>query len=166
MREHSGFSLQNTKVQALLAVVVLVVVVVATVLISGALGGGSDGNSAVAPGSFGNVTQAGIDNAIDGLCEVQVDFLQGDIAAARTPFYDKAHLFLHQMAAEVQEKDVTQATSLLVAKYKVENVILLPDNPPTPTSADGSPDALITDLLVQVKQSAAVLGFTAPDCAQ
>ena len=149
----------------MLAAAVLIVAVGAGFLIIEVTQGNS-GNSAIPPiGSFGNVTQASLNTAVAGLCEVRAE-IQTNQPAARATFYDKSHLFLHQLAAEVQDKDVNQATSLLIAKYQVE--ALLPADSSTPvaaTTATTSPDGLVSDLIAQVQQSAAVLGFTAPNCS-
>jgi hypothetical protein len=115
VKEHLLSTSRTTKGKVLLAAAVLIVAVVAGVVVTSVLGGGTADGNAAAPGSFGNVTQAGLTTAVEGLCGVRSDLQANDLAAARTAFYDKAHLFLHQLAAEVQVKNVDQATSLLVA---------------------------------------------------
>ncbi len=163
MTGSAGFLLRNPKGQVLLGVLVLVIVAGATYLLVGGSGNGDSGNNNIAVGSFGDVTQPSLDTAVQGLCEVRSDMQQGDLASARTAFYDKAHLFLHQLAAEVQDKDIDQASSLLIAKYQLEDLL-----PPQGQVATGAaPDGqVISDLLVQVDQSAAVLGFNAPKCSE
>jgi hypothetical protein len=165
--ERFSFLLHTTKGRVLLGLVVVVVAAAAAFLVAQASGGGSGNTNFTSLGSFGDVTQPELDTAVQGLCEVRTDLQRGDHDAAKTVFYDKAHLFLHQLAAQVQDKDVDQATSLLVAKYKVESLLLLPpETTPSATGSNGSPDALVADLLDQVQKSAAVIGFTAPDCSQ
>lgn len=170
MQQHSGLTLRTTRGKVLLGAVVLVVAVVAGLVITQATqGNGSDTAAAVSSGSFGSVTQPSLDTAVAGLCEVRSLLQQGNQPAARAAFYDKSHLFLHQLAAQVQNKDLSQATSLLVAKYQVEN--LLPPDGQTPiastdSAASSTPEQLVSDLLDQVQQSAKLLGFKAPDCSQ
>ncbi len=171
MRQISGWTLHSTKGKYFLALAVLIVAVLAGYGITLAMSGGGSSNSVtnVPVGSFGNVTQPSLDAAVGGLCQARSDFQQGDQAAARTVFYDKSHLLLHQLAAQVQDKDVTTATNLLLAMYFVENVIPPPGGTPVPVTG---PDAnlpapeLVTRLIDQVQQSAAVIGFQAPNCTQ
>ncbi len=171
MRQISGWTLHSTKGKYLLALAVLIVAVVAGYGITAAMsGGGSSNTTANVPvGSFGNVTQPALDTAVAGLCQVRTDFQQSDQAAARSVFYDKSHLLLHQLAAQVQEKDVPDATNLLLAMYYVENLIPPPGGTPVPVTgpdANLPPPELVTRLIGQVQQSAAVIGFQAPNCTQ
>jgi hypothetical protein len=166
MTGSAGLLLQSAKVQILLGILVLVVVAGATYLLTDGSSGDSN-NSADATnipvGSFGDVTQPGLDRATEGLCEVRSDMQHGDLDGARTAFYDQAHLFLHQLAAQVQDKDLDQASSLLIAKYHLEDILPAEGQVTTGAAPD---DSVITDLLTQVHKSAEVLGFKAPECSQ
>ena len=155
----------------MLAVAVLIGAVLAGYGITLALNGGgsSDGVNNVPVGSFGNITQANLDTAVEGICAVRDDFQRGNEAAAREVFYDKSHLFLHQLAAQVQDKDVQTATNLLLAMYFVENVIPPPAQTPVPVTGPEKnlpPAELATRLIDQVQQAAPVVGFQAPNCTQ
>ena len=172
MRQISGWTLHSTTGKYILALAVLAAAVLAGYGITLAMnGGGSSADTVtnVPVGSFGNVTQPSLDTAVDGLCQVRSDFQQGDMTAARSVFYDKSHLLLHQLAAQVQAKDVPTATNLLLAMYYVENLIPAPGGTPVPvTGADANlpPPELVTRLIAEVQQSAAVIGFQAPNCTQ
>jgi hypothetical protein len=163
MTGSAGPLLQNAKLQVLLGVVVLVVVAGATFLLTGGSGDSNNGADAtnIPVGSFGDVTQPGLERATEGLCEVRDDMKKDDLNSARTAFYDQAHLFLHQLAAQVQEKDLDQASSLLIAKYHLEDILPAEGQVATGAIPD---EGLIDDLLTQVHKSAEVLGFKAPDC--
>jgi len=142
-----------------LVAIVLVVALVAGVAVAGGLGGGSASSNA---GLSGPVTAESLDVAVAGLCQVRSDWESGDPQAARAVFYDKAHLFLHQLAAAVEVKDRDRATSLLIAKYRVED--LMPASGQPRPSADTDPSLLVTQLLQEVAASASLLGLSAPDC--
>jgi hypothetical protein len=140
--------------------IVLVVAVAAGVAVASGLRG--DSPSTDASGLSAPVTAESLDVAVQGLCEVRSDLENDDSHAARTVFYDKSHLFLHQLAAAVQVKDRDRATSLLIAKYRVED--LMPASGQPQATSDTDPPLLITQLLQEVGASAALLGMSAPDC--
>jgi hypothetical protein len=138
---------------AVLAVILLAVAIGAGIVIAGMLG--SDSGSGATAG--GAVTAAGLATAVDGLCRVSANLQTGDGEAARDAFYDKSHLFLHQLAAAVQEKDRDRATSLLVAKYRVEDLLAA-------SGGGGDGASAVAQLQQEVAAASAILGLSAPGC--
>ena len=60
---------------------------------------------------------------------------------ARRVFQDQSHAYLHQLAAELQERDRSLAAELLEAKQQVERAF----------QAEGDPE-LMTDLITRLRQ--------------
>ncbi|HEX5369751.1 MAG TPA: hypothetical protein VFY10_10100 [Dehalococcoidia bacterium] len=170
MRQITGWTLHSTTGKVLLPIGVLIVaVLVGYGVMLATQGSSSNGTTNVPVGSFGNVTQPALDTAVAGLCAARDDFQLGDEPAARQVFYDKSHLVLHQLAAQVQDKDVNTATNLLLAMYFVENVIPPQGQTPVPVTGpekDLPAPELVSRLLAQVQQSAALIGFQASNCTQ
>jgi hypothetical protein len=144
---------------ALLAIV-LVIAIAAGVIVAGGL----SGDAAPSAGGSGAVSAEALDTAVSGLCQMRLALDQGDIQEARTIFYDKAHLFLHQLAAAVEVKDRDRATSLLIAKYRVEDLVPPSGQLPATAAGDTAPSLLVSQLLQEVGPSAKILGLSAPDC--
>ncbi len=165
-----------TKLQALLhtslAKVILVVVafglaIGAGMAISGAFSSDSSpADVALAPTE--PVTQSALNVAVAGLCSMRTNLQQGQLTDAHNIFYDKSHLFLHQLAAAVEKKDINQASNLLLAKYRVEDLISTFGATPaaSPTPAAASPVDLVGQLLQQVQASAVLLGLQSPSCQE
>jgi hypothetical protein len=141
-----------------LIVAVLAVAIVAGLVIARSLQGGSSSSSADAS-LDAPITDASLDNAVQGLCSVGADLEAGDVDQARAVFYDKSHLFLHQLGAAIQDMDRDRATSLLTAKYRVEGLV---DGSAAVGGED--PSTAVPALLQEVAASASILGLTAPGC--
>jgi hypothetical protein len=61
--------------------------------------------------------------AVTGLCEAQSLASGGGLDEARQVFQDESHAYLHQLAAELQERDRSLAAELLEAKQQVERAL-------------------------------------------
>ncbi|HZA27503.1 MAG TPA: hypothetical protein VE915_07655 [Actinomycetota bacterium] len=61
--------------------------------------------------------------AVTGLCEAQSLASGGGLDEARQVFQDQSHAYLHQLAAELQERDRSLAAELLEAKQQVERAL-------------------------------------------
>jgi hypothetical protein len=144
--------------------VFLALVLVIALAAGVALASGGRGDSAPAADTSltAPVTAKSLDVAVSGLCDVRTAFQKDDAQEARTIFYDKSHLFLHQLAAAVQDTNRDRATSLLIAKYRVED--LIPASGQPAATSDTDPQLLVTQLLQEVAASASLLGLSAPDC--
>jgi hypothetical protein len=84
----------------------------AIVLLFGACGGAS---GVGADGAGGGPAAA-----LQGLCDAESAAAAGDVRAARTAFADRAHATLHQVAADLQDRNPSFAGQLLEAKQSVE----------------------------------------------
>ena len=78
--------------------------------------------------------------AVTGLCEAQSAASGGGVDEARQVFQDQSHAYLHQLAAELRERDRSLAADLLEAKQQVERAF----------QAEGDPE-LLTDLIVRLR---------------
>jgi hypothetical protein len=145
---------------AVVIAALLAVAVGAGVAISRAIDGDT-GPTASAAGE--QLTARSLAIAVEGLCSVRADFESGDVEAARAVFYDKSHLFLHQLAAAVEVEDRNRATSLLIAKYRVEDLVAASDGSAIGADPE-TPSSVTTQLLHEVAAAASVLGLSAPDC--
>lgn len=157
--------LHTTPVKVALFAIVLGIAITTGVAVSGAL----DSRTTPTDASLGGpVTQASLSIAVGGLCEMRSDLQQQQLTAARNVFYDKSHLFLHQLAAAVESKDRTLASNLLLAKYRVEDLISSFGTTPAagPTAETVAPAELLNQLLGQVRTSSATLGLAAPNCQE
>ena len=159
----------------LLAALGLVAVVcgVAAGYVVAAGGSGSSTSSADVSASQLQVTGQSLAQATQGLCTTKTDIDTGDTAGARTVFLNQSHLFLHTLAAKVQEIDRGQAGTLLIAMYRVEDSLALPTglgSAAAPSPVDVSPDVpqnvstALATLITTVQQSAPTVGLTAPNC--
>jgi hypothetical protein len=79
--------------------------------------------------------------AVTGLCEAQSLASGGGLEESRQVFQDQSHAYLHQLAAELQERDRSLAAELLEAKQQVERAF----------QAEADPE-LLTDLIVQLRE--------------
>ena len=61
--------------------------------------------------------------AVTGLCEAQSLASGGGLDEARQVFQDESHAYLHQLAADLQERDRSLAAELLEAKQQVERAL-------------------------------------------
>jgi hypothetical protein len=95
--------------------------------------------------------------AVTGLCEAQSFASGGGLDEARQVFQDQSHAYLHQLAAELQERDRSLAADLLEAKQQVERAL----------QAGGDAE-LLTDLIsrlrVVVETALASMGMANVGC--
>ena len=91
------------------------------------VGACADGDRAVADGPV-----TGPAAAVQGLCDAEAAAAAGDVEAASVAFADRAHATLHQVAADLQERDPALAGRLLEAKQGVEAAL-----------AEGAPAELV-----------------------
>ena len=95
--------------------------------------------------------------AVTGLCEAQSLASGGGLDQARQVFQDQSHAYLHQLAAELQERDRSLAAELLEAKQQVERAL----------QARGDAE-LLTDLIsrlrVVVETALASMGMANVGC--
>jgi hypothetical protein len=82
-------------------------------LLTGACNGRSGGSTTPAP--------AELTAALDGLCRAEDLARAGDLLAARTTFEDRAHAYLHELAAAAEDRARTEVGRLLEAKNSVES---------------------------------------------
>ena len=71
-------------------------------------------------GEAGDARDADFRSAMDGLCQAETYVSQQEYRAASDVFQGEAHEYLHQLAAELQEKHPAVAGSILEAKEQVE----------------------------------------------
>ena len=83
--------------------------------------------------------------AFKALCEVAGHAADGDLRAANGVFLSRAHLALHELAAEASEIDRGAAATLLEAKAAVEAALPLQD-PATAGAVSALIDAMTTAL--------------------
>jgi hypothetical protein len=58
--------------------------------------------------------------AVEGLCKAEALAAQGQQDEARKVFQDQSHAYLHELAAQLQERNRALAAQLLEAKQQVE----------------------------------------------
>jgi hypothetical protein len=93
----------------------LVVAVAVTVLAAACTGSDEKGSSPP--------QAAGPQVAVEGLCEAETLASGGELGEARRVFLDQSHAYLHELAAQLQERDRALAAQLLEAKQEVERVL-------------------------------------------
>jgi hypothetical protein len=101
--------------------------------------------------------------AAQGLCEAEALARGGELDAARARFYDRSHVFLHEMAALVTERDPQIVAALLEAKQRLESA--LERTPDVGADPDG---AEVADLFAEVGSAlgaaARAAGLAEPVC--
>lgn len=128
-----------------------ITVMAVAMLLAGACTGPSRGSTSAPP------TQ--LTAALDGLCRAEDLARAGDLLAARTTFEDRAHAYLHELAARAQERDRESVGRLLEAKNRVESAFQSPGG--------GSPAevaARLATLEAATRDVAEALGTPAPRC--
>ena len=85
-------------------------------------------------GNGGGSTTAGRSPLIDSLCTARTDAARGDEQGANREYFDHVHQRLHELAADVQRRDRSEAARLLEAHQRVEDD--LTSHPPPPMLAE------------------------------
>jgi len=80
----------------------------------------SCGGDGAASGPGGATGPAGV---VAALCDAERQAVDGDVEAAGATFQDRAHTALHQVAADLQERNATLAGQVLEAKQGVEQAL-------------------------------------------
>lgn len=102
-----------------------------------------------------------LDTAFQGLCAAGRLAEEGDLEGAGELFTDRAHAYLHELAAELSEIDRAAAAELLVAKQQVEAALA---GPPASDPSDGA--TLIERLREAVARGARLTGLPEPTCEE
>jgi hypothetical protein len=121
-------------------------------LLAGACAGPSRGPATPAP-------PAELTAALAGLCRAEDLARAGDLSEARTTFEDRAHGYLHELAAGAQGRARAPVGRLLEAKNRVELALQ--------TERGGTPAEVAADLTkleTATRDVAAALGTPAPRC--
>jgi hypothetical protein len=95
--------------------------------------------------------------AVEGLCEAETLAAGGLQDEAQQVFQDQSHAYLHELAAQLQERDRDLAGQLLEAKQEVEVALLEMSDPETLAIRIGALRAI-------VESAVAVLGLTNVGC--
>lgn len=97
-------------------------VAAAVTLLASACGGSGEKRPSESQGSRPQV-------AVQGLCEAEVLASGGQPDEARRVFQDQSHAYLHELAAQLQERDRALAAQLLETKQQVEGALQGGANP-------------------------------------
>jgi hypothetical protein len=98
-----------------------------------------------------------LQEAVQGLCRAEALAREGDVPGARAAFVNRSHTYLHELAADVTDRDPAAAAALLEAKQRVEAAL----GDPT----DGARLAeLVADLLDTVDAAAGAAGLAETRC--
>lgn len=95
--------------------------------------------------------------AIEGLCEAETLAAGGLQDEAQQVFQDQSHAYLHELAAQLQERDRALAGQLLEAKQEVEVALDEMSDPETLAIRIGA-------LRAVVESAVAVVGLTNVGC--
>jgi hypothetical protein len=95
--------------------------------------------------------------AAQGLCDAETLARDGDVAGARNAFVNRSHSYLHELAAEITDRDPAAAAALLEAKQRVEAT--LGDTSDTARLAQ-----LVAELLEAMDVAATAAGLGDPTC--
>jgi hypothetical protein len=95
--------------------------------------------------------------AVQGLCEAEELSSGGQVEEARRVFLEKTHAYLHELAAQLQERNRALAGQLLEAKQQVESGL---QGAPTPEILAGR----IGGLRAVVESALVVVGLTNVGC--
>jgi hypothetical protein len=95
--------------------------------------------------------------AVEGLCEAETLAAGGLQGEAQQVFQDQSHAYLHELAAQLQERDRDLAGQLLEAKQEVEVALLERSDPETLAIRIGA-------LRAVVESAVAVVGLTNVGC--
>jgi hypothetical protein len=99
--------------------------------------------------------------ALDGLCRAEDLARAGDLLGARTTFEDRAHAYLHELAADAESEARTEVARLLEAKNRVESAFR------TVGEEDaGEVAARLATLEAATRSVAAAVGTPAPGCGR
>jgi hypothetical protein len=106
--------------------------------------GSGEKRASTVPGSRG--PQA----AVQGLCEAETLASGGLVGEARRVFQDQSHAYLHELAAQLQERDRALAAQLLEAKQRVESGLQGGANPEILASQIGGLRAVVESAVAAV----------------
>jgi hypothetical protein len=95
--------------------------------------------------------------AIEGLCEAETLAAGGLQSEARGVFQNQSHAYLHELAAQLEERDRVLAGQLLEAKQEVEVALQKGSDPETLALRIGA-------LRAVVESAVAVVGLTNVGC--
>jgi len=95
--------------------------------------------------------------AVEGLCEAETLAAGGLQDEAQQVFQDQSHAYLHELAAQLQERDRALAGQLLEAKQEVEVALQEMSDPETLAIRIGA-------LRAVVESAVAVMGLTNVGC--
>lgn len=95
--------------------------------------------------------------AIEGLCEAETLAAGGLQEEAQQVFQDQSHAYLHELAAQLQDRDRELAGQLLEAKQEVEVALQEMSDPETLAFRIG-------ELRAVVESAVAVVGLTNVGC--
>jgi hypothetical protein len=95
--------------------------------------------------------------AVEGLCEAETLASGGLVGEARRVFQNQSHAYLHELAAQLQDRDRSLAAELLQAKQRVESSLQGGANPELVAS-------LIGGLRAVVESSVAAVGLKNVGC--
>ena len=110
------------------------------------------------PGSTTPAAPAELTAALAGLCRAENLARAGDLLGARTTFEDRAHVYLHELAADAQGRAPSAVGRLLEAKNVVESAFRTPSRTPDEVAAR------LATLEAATREVAEDLGTPAPRC--